>query len=311
MDIYNPHTKEIAVEAILEKEEQVIFATSQDDAAISWLQEHGLNASLIEDIQSEEQSITFDEIEDSKLKVMKYLLPSEEDVRLTLSYNVSILYFENKLFIFSSEPKVIARIKEKYLAHDDTRFSTSYLLYLFPDIIIDNNTFMLVAIEERLETLEEHIFHDKAKENVLHQDIYYMRRTLDKLYKIATQEKDSIRKGYDHLPEKEKEALQYEYLDLKEHIRYLISESVALLTRSEYLLNLHTGILSTRMNKAMQKLAAISLIFLPLTFIAGIYGMNFMNMPELKWEFGYAMVWTIYIVIAVVVFIKLRKMKWL
>jgi len=145
----------------------------------------------------------------------------------------------------------------------------------------------------------------------MHQDIYYMRRTLDKLLKIATQEKDSVRKGYDHLSDEEKEALQYEYLDIKEHIRYLISESMALLDRSEYLLNLHTGMLSTRMNKAMQKLAAISLIFLPLTFIAGIYGMNFMNMPELKWEFGYAMVWTIYIVIAVVVFTKLRKMKWL
>ena len=62
---------------------------------------------------------------------------------------------------------------------------------------------------------------------------------------------------------------------------------MALLDRSEYLLNLHTGMLSTRMNKAMQKLAAISLIFLPLTFIAGVYGMNFTHMPELKWAFGY------------------------
>ena len=58
----------------------------------------------------------------------------------------------------------------------------------------------------------------------------------------------------------------------------------------------------------MQKLAAISLIFLPLTFIAGVYGMNFTHMPELQWEFGYAMVWIVYIVIAViVVFIKLKK----
>ena len=310
MDIYNPHTK-VAVDDILEKEEQVIFVSSGDDAVPSWLQSHGLHESLIEDIQSEEQSITFDEIEASKLKVMKYLLPDQKDARLTLSYNVSILYFENKLFILSYERQVMEAIKEKYLAHDDTRFSTAYLLYLFPDIIIDNNTSILVAIETRMETLEGHIFHDKAKENVLHQDIYYMRRTLDKLLKFATQEKDSIRKGYDHLNKEEKEALQYEYLDLKEHIRYLISESMALLDRSEYLLNLHTGMLSTHMNKAMQKLAAISLIFLPLTFIAGVYGMNFTHMPELQWEFGYAMVWIVYIVIAIVVFIKLRKMKWL
>ena len=53
------------------------------------------------------------------------------------------------------------------MTHDDTHFNTDYLLYLFPDIVIDNNTSMLEHIEKRLETLEDHIFHDKAKENVL------------------------------------------------------------------------------------------------------------------------------------------------
>ena len=311
MYIVNPHNKTSPSSEIVEKEEQVIFASSHDRDVINWLEAHGLHTSLIEDIQSKDQSISFEEIENSKLKIMKYILPNKEDRRRTLNYNVSILHFENKLFILSEEEKVISHIREVYLAHDDSRYNTAYLLYLFPDIIIDNNTSMLEQIEERLETLEDHIFHDKAKENVLHQDIYYMRRTLDKLLKITTQEKDSIRKGYDHLSEEEKTALQYEYLDIKEHIRFLIDESRALLDRSEYLLNLHAGILSTRMNKAMQRLAAISLIFLPLTFIAGVYGMNFINMPELKWEFGYAMVWVIYIIIAVIVFIKLRKMKWL
>ena len=114
MDIYNPHTKEIAVSRLFsEKKNRSSLPQVRMILPSAWLQEHGLHASLIEDIQSEEQSITFDDIEASKLKVMKYLLPSKEDVRLTLSYNVSILYFENKLFIFSSEPKVIERIKTK------------------------------------------------------------------------------------------------------------------------------------------------------------------------------------------------------
>jgi len=153
---------------------------------------------------------------------MKYLLPNAENARFTVSHNISILYFKNRLFILSSNTEVTTRIEESYLAHDDTHFSISYLLYLIPDIIIDNNMSLLVSIEERLGTFEEHIFHDKAKENLLHQDIYYMRRTLDKVLKNAAHERDSIRKGYDHLPEKDKEALQYEYLDL-------ISESMALL----------------------------------------------------------------------------------
>jgi len=290
---------------------QIVFGSSHEKEVIDWLMLHGLHASLIEDIQSEDQSIGSDAIEESKLKIMKYILPSEENKHLTVSYNVSILYFEKKLFILSSNSTVIERIEKSYLAHDDTRYNLAYLLYLFPDIVIDNNTSMLDYIEEKLETLEDNIFHGTAKESKLHQEIYFMRRTLDKLLKISTQEKNSIRKGYDHLSETEKKALQYEYFDINEHIRFLIDESVALLDRSEYLLNLHTGILSTRMNKAMQKLAAISLIFLPLTFIAGVYGMNFSHMPELELKYGYVMVWIVYIVIAVIVFIKLKKMKWL
>jgi magnesium transporter len=308
MYIFNPNKREGQYSSIIEEEKQVIFASTNDSVAIDWLKENGLHLSLIEDIQSDDQSITYDEIGESKLKIMKYLL---FDDKVATAYNVSILYMKNKLFILSKEPKVIDCIKNSYLKNSDDRHSPSYLLYLFPDIIIDNNNFLLGEIEDRLEKLEENIFNFKAEENLLHRDIYYIRRTLDKILKISTQERDSLRKGYDYLSSKEKDTLQYEYLDLKEHIRYLIDESKALLERSEYLQNLHTGMLSTYMNKAMQKLAAISLIFLPLTFIAGVYGMNFIYMPELTWKYGYFIVWLFYIVIAVVVFVKLRKMRWL
>jgi len=311
MYIFNPSNKKVSISHISKKEVQVIFASTHEETVIVWLKDHGLHPSLIEDIQSKDQSITYDEIENSKLKIMKYLLPDKKDSRLSLSYNVSILYFEDKLFILSKEPTIIDKLQKAYLDHDDTRFNTSYLLYLFPDIIIDHNTSILENMEKRLELLEANIFQDKANENELHQDIYYMRKTLDKLLKIASQEKDSIRKGYDHLPETQKVTLQYEYLDLKEHIRFLIDESITLLNRSEYLLNLHTGILSTQMNKVMQKLAAISLIFLPITFIAGVYGMNFSYIPELSWKYGYEMVWVVYLTIAISIFLRLKKRKWL
>ena len=93
--------------------------------------------------------------------------------------------------------------------------------------------------------------------------------------------------------------------------QYLINESRTLLDRTGYLLNLHMGILSTKMNKAMQRLAAISLIFLPLTFIVGNYGMNFKYMPELEWEYGYFGVWGVNIFIAALIFLWLKRKKWI
>jgi magnesium transporter len=71
------------------------------------------------------------------------------------------------------------------------------------------------------------------------------------------------------------------------------------------------GIISTRMNKAMQRLAAISLIFLPLTFVVGNYGMNFDYMPELHWKYGYLMTWLINLSIAGSIWFWLKKKKWI
>jgi magnesium transporter len=65
------------------------------------------------------------------------------------------------------------------------------------------------------------------------------------------------------------------------------------------------------MNQAMQRLAAISLIFLPLTFLVGVYGMNFEFMPELKWKFGYAMVWGVNLIVAWLIYRWLKKQKWI
>jgi len=105
--------------------------------------------------------------------------------------------------------------------------------------------------------------------------------------------------------------LKYEFIDLKEHLSFLINESKTYLDRTGYLQNLLMGFLSNRMNQAMQRLAAISLIFLPLTFIVGNYGMNFRFMPELEWRYGYAAVWGLNILIAYLIFKWLKKKRWI
>ena len=159
--------------------------------------------------------------------------------------------------------------------------------------------------------MEDNIFHENIEEDELQKDIYYARRTLNRISKVTIQEKDVINKAYNRFPPLIKKKLKYEFIDINEHLKYLINESRTLLDRTGYLLNLHMGILSTRMNKAMQRLAAISLIFLPLTFVVGNYGMNFKYMPELDWKYGYLMVWIINVSIAGGIFYWLKKKKWI
>jgi magnesium transporter len=77
------------------------------------------------------------------------------------------------------------------------------------------------------------------------------------------------------------------------------------------MLDIYLSSVSNRMNEVMKVLTIIATIFIPLTFIAGIYGMNFVNMPELQWPWGYFVVWGIMIVIFIGMLIFFKRKRWL
>ena len=77
------------------------------------------------------------------------------------------------------------------------------------------------------------------------------------------------------------------------------------------MLDIYLSTLSNKMNEVMKVLTIIATIFIPITFIAGIYGMNFKFMPELEWRWGYAMVWVVIVVAAGIMIGFFKKKKWL
>jgi magnesium transporter len=77
------------------------------------------------------------------------------------------------------------------------------------------------------------------------------------------------------------------------------------------LMSTYLSVVSNRMNEVMKVLTIIATIFIPLTFVAGIYGMNFRYMPELEWAWGYYMVWAVMAVIGVSMFAYFRRKRWL
>ena len=295
---------------IEENQKQIIFSTVKNQNIINWLKTHGFPESFIEDIQSEDQSITYEETENFKLIILKYIKFDEEENLLYDDSNVVIIITKHKFFILAEEKEIITELARKF----EKRYKNQefeYVTYLIADILIDNTILIIDVIDEALEDLEDSIFHEDIEEDELQKDIYYARRTLNRISKVTIQEKDVINRAYNRFPPTTRKKLKYEFIDLNEHLKYLINESRTLLDRTGYLLNLHMGILSTRMNKAMQRLAAISLIFLPLTFVVGNYGMNFKYMPELEWKYGYLTVWIINLSLAGGIFIWLKKKKWI
>ncbi len=295
---------------IKDSQKEIIFSTVDNEKIINWLKSHGFHESFIEDIQSEDQSITYEETEYFKLLILKYIKFDEEENLLYDDSNVVIIITENKFIILAEEKEIIIEIAKKF----EKRYKNQdfyYIAYIISDILIDNTMLIIDVIDETLEDLEDHIFHEDIEEDDLQKNIYYARRTLNRITKVSIQEKDAINRAYNKFPPITKKKLKYEFIDINEHLKYLINESKTLLDRTGYLLNLHMGIISTKMNKAMQRLAAISLIFLPLTFIVGNYGMNFKYMPELNWKYGYLFAWILNISIAIAIYIWLKKKKWI
>ncbi|WP_294958877.1 magnesium transporter CorA family protein [Sulfurovum sp.] len=294
-----------------DSKKQVVFTTIDNKIILKWLAEHNFPESFIEDIQNEDQSIAYEENEKFKLIILKYFIQDEEDELLYHDENVVIVMTGNTFLFLSRDTKIIKNITNRLYKRYKQSDSLEYITYTVIDIMVDHTMWIIDRIDDRLEEIEDRIFAENLNEQDVQKSLYFARRTLNRIAKLSVQSNDTVNKIYNHFSSEKRRKLQYEFIDLKEHLSFSINESKTYLDRTGYLQTLLMGFLSNRMNQAMQRLAAISLIFLPITFIAGIYGMNFKFMPELEWKYGYFAVWILNLTIAWFIFRWLKKRKWI
>ncbi|WP_201353321.1 magnesium transporter CorA family protein [Hydrogenimonas urashimensis] len=294
-----------------ENKKQIIFTTLDNEDIIEWLKSHNFPESFIEDITNEDQSVTYEENNQFKLAILKYFQKDPEDDLLFHAHNVVIIMSEKKFIFLAKEQKLIKTITNKLYRRYKPADSLEYIMYSVIDIMVDHTMGIVDMIDDRLEEIEDRIFDESLDEQEVQKNLYFARRTLNRIGKLSVQHNDIVNKIINHFPINIRKKLKYEFIDLKEHLSFLINESKTYLDRTGYLQTLLMGFLSNRMNQAMQRLAAISLIFLPLTFIVGNYGMNFRHMPELDWKYGYLFVWGLNLAIAYLIFQWLKKKRWI
>jgi magnesium transporter len=185
-----------------------------------------------------------------------------------------------------------------------------YLLWALLDAIMDNYLLVLDFLEERVETVEAKIV-DTKDDDVAMGDIHHLRLLANAVYRslrpmrevcIALQRSES-----ELIPD----SIQPFIRDLYDHAWHAIETADHLRESITAIREFFQADLAQRMNEVMKVLAAISTIFLPLTFIAGVYGMNFENQPEFKWQWGYTMIWGVFIVLALLMLWYFRRRRWL
>lgn len=183
-----------------------------------------------------------------------------------------------------------------------------YLFYRLMDIIVDNYYTILNSIGDQIEDIEESIHDDKTEVTFqriqnLKKELIYLRRAVyplrDTLSPLLKDRNDFI----------EEENIRF-FDDVYDHVVHLMDSLDTYKDLTSSLMDVHINTLNNQLNKVIKVLTVISTIFIPLTFIVGIYGMNFKHMPELDWAEGYPLVWLIMVVLTVGMLGYFRYKKW-
>ena len=283
-----------------------------DENTIRTIGEHfGIHPLIQEDIAHTGQRPKLETYDDHVYVVSKMLYHNEEDQHLRAE-QVSFVLGGNYLLSFQEDAGDVFDPVRERLRKGRGRIrgaGTDYLTYALLDVIVDHYFVILEELGSRTEEIEDEVLEDPQSEtqeriNNLRRDLIFMRRMtwpvrelLSQLERLdsplwSEETRPFVRDTYDH-------AVQV--LDLVESLRDVVGG----------LTDLYMTSLSNRMNEIMKVLTIIGTIFIPLTFIAGIYGMNFEYMPELTVWYGYPIAMAVMAGIAAVLLLYFRRKEWI
>jgi magnesium transporter len=269
-----------------------------------------LHALALEDILNTEHQPKCEEFDAYILLIFK-LLHVHPKTRLLEQEQISMVFGPNWLLTFQEKPEdIFDRLRERISrANGKIRHrGTDYLAYAILDSVVDSYFFILSNLGEQLEDLEESLLAN-PDQDVLHeihrlkQQMIMLRRSIWPL-QIAINEFRQVES--DLLSEDTHIFVR----DLQDHISHAVSSLELMHDSSANLLDLYLSLASRKMNETMKVLTIMASLFIPLTFIAGIYGMNFENMPELKWAWGYPLIWAVIISCGAGMLWYFKRKKW-
>lgn len=271
----------------------------------------GLHPLLLEDITSSGQRSKLDDYKDTIFIVAKMLsynnesqTVEDEQVSLVLGKNFLISFLESKNNVF-------APIYERLRPNNSKirQRGPDYLCYTLLDCLVDNYFLILEKVDGKLENLEEEVIRSpspktlqkiqrsKREITLLRKSVWPMREVISNFRRIESPLIEDSTKLYIH--------------DVYDHTIQAIDAIESFRDIASGMLDIYLSNISQRMNEIMKVLTVVSTIFVPLTFIASIYGMNFDNIPELHWHYGYYAVLTLMVLVTLGMLYYFKHKGWI
>ena len=274
-------------------------------------QHFGLHPLILEDILNTGQRPKCEDYGKCLFMVIKMLSYSNENSSIQ-SEQVSFVLGQNFVISFQEAVgDVFEQIRDRIRNAKGRirKMSADYLAYALIDAVVDNYFLILEKMGEQIESMEEELI-AKPSDNTV-QRIHMLKRELIFLRKSVWPLRELI-----NSMEKTESSLISDstgpYLrDVYDHTIQIIDTVESFRDMVSGMLDIYLSSISNRMNAVMKVLTIIATIFIPLTFIAGIYGMNFKYMPELGWKWAYPAVWLVMTIVVIVMLIYFNRKKWL
>lgn len=270
----------------------------------------GVHPLVLEDILNTHQRPKFEEYEEYLFVVLKTLTI---DATLAVHHEqISILMFGTFLFTFREKADALFDSLRQRLTNGKGRMrgmGTDYLTYALMDAVVDNYFALCDVLEDAIEAIEIKLLARPQTQTFttiqrLKREGVFIRKSITPLREVLLEMQRSE-------TELIQEKTQPFFRDVFDHTLRVIDTMDSYRDLINGMLDIYLSSVSNRMNEVMKVLTVFATIFIPLTFIVGIYGMNFDYMPELRWKWSYPILWGFFFLIPAALLTWFRKKKWL
>ncbi len=270
-----------------------------------------LHPIFVEDIMDTDQMPRYEDGDTYEGFILK-MLSYDDQVRLISAEQITIILGEKYVLTLQEQrgdvfnpvrERIRNTLKRSRLTDSD------YFAYALLDTIVDNYIVIIETLGRHVESQEEELFGDPDKSIV--QEIYKLKTELSFLRKSVR----PVREMMGHLMRSEHTLFKDKYITFLKDLNDMVQQATDAIELYSGMisdhLNIYHTVVSNRTNEVMKVLTIFASIFIPLTFLAGIYGMNFEYLPELKFHYSYPIFWGVVILVGVGLLIYFKRKKWL
>jgi len=271
----------------------------------------GIHHLTIEDVFNTSHLPKFEIFEDYYFLTLKFIDYHSEKTGYNIEHACLILK-GNTLFCFTVKKDhhviedILTRIQES-IGTVRTK-GADYLFYRIIDLIVDQYQGAISIIRNAIDDLEDSTVEGDTS-NITH-EILEIKRKINTIRRVSEPLREEIVRLKNTATALINPKSKTYFQDILDHLNSSIISLESFRDILTDLMELRLAQVSHSMNQVMKTLTVISALFIPLTFLAGVYGMNFQWMPELAWKWGYPLFWTIIIITGLIMLLYMRKRKW-